>query len=278
MIRRDILLADGVPRWLLVSQLEHARLSWLLAERCIARFGAALGADRASLEVVRAELLEAVHRHDDGWAAWETRPRLDAQLRRPLSFRELPLDEALVNWDGSIASAAEAGPLAAWVVAGHFVALLKHAEHQHDPRLAESWLVRTDAARREWLAAWQARQSGLPTSKLADEALHWLQAFDLLSLWLCAVCPAAGEIAAHQTDGFDLVVSQSLELRLRLPGHDGPLHDGVVLVNPWPMDVAELSLEATAQVVPVLEYRDSAQLLAACEPHRLRWTLSPGGR
>ena len=38
MIRRDIRLADGAAGWMLISQIEHARISAELAARCTGRF------------------------------------------------------------------------------------------------------------------------------------------------------------------------------------------------------------------------------------------------
>ncbi len=113
MIRREIQFAVGVQQWLLISQIEHARLSGELAELCLSRFG---GEDTA-LDGVRHELLQAIIHHDDGWAGWEAAPRLDPKLGRPLSFLELPLAEALTVWSNSIEAAHAFGEFAAWVVA-----------------------------------------------------------------------------------------------------------------------------------------------------------------
>ena len=128
MIRREVSFADGVKHWLLISQVEHARLSGVLAEKCLAMFAG----DGQTAARLQDELLAAITHHDDGWHEWEQVPRLDPQHGRPLSFLELSLDEALPIWDRSIIAASEIGQLAAWTVAGHFGALLAtvsgHAE------------------------------------------------------------------------------------------------------------------------------------------------------
>lgn len=278
MIRRDILLPDGVMRWLLVSQIEHARLSCQLAQHCLSHFGQAFAEDTdpSALQSVRDELLQAIRCHDDGWADWEAQPRFDPQLRRPLSFRELPLCEALANWEGSIRSAADVGPLAAWTVAGHFAALLEDSEKEHDEAQETRWLVQIAEQRTGWLADWQMLNPDVHTTQLAEEALQWLQAFDLLSLWLCCVCPAGGELVPHWPDGYRIGPGTSLDMRLH------PVHAAAesperiaVTVDLWRFDLPMLDIEATAHVVPAREYRDAADLLAAYTPHQLCWKLVP---
>jgi len=282
MIRRDIDLGDGRACWLLVSQVEHARLSAVLAERCLDHFGKSSFASAAAtqIESTRRELLQAIARHDDGWAEWETQPGLDPKRRRPLSFRELPLGQSLVNWEGSIQSAADVGPLAAWVVSGHFAALLETSEKDRDWGASAKWLAKTADQRVAWLAEWQALNPAQHTTQLADEALVWLQTFDLISLWICSVCPAGSE-----------EVSQWPEAHHIEPGHIGPgmpldtrigpdpaadiSERGVVTVDPWRFDVPELAIELPAQVVPVCQYQNTGELLAAYVPHQLRWRLTP---
>ena len=277
MIRRDILLADAVPCWLLVSQIEHGRLSFLLAQHCLSHFGRAVfpGADPIAVRRVRNELLQAIARHDDGWTDWEARPGLDPKLHRPLSFRELPLGEAIANWAGSIRSAANVGPLAAWMVAGHFAALLEVSEKEHDEAQATNWLAQTADQRAVWLADWQALNPRLHTAQLAEAALAWLQAFDFLSLWLCSVCPAGGEIVPRWPDGYHIGRSQLLDTRIRPDNASDHSVRTTVIVDPWRFDAPELTIEAAAHVVPARGYRDTAELLAAYQPHQLRWRLAP---
>ena len=122
MIRREVRFADGRRQWLLISQIEHARISGDLAERCMEQFG---DSDSA-LNTVREELLQAIVHHDDGWIEWEMAPRLDLDFGRPLSFLELPIDDALAVWSRSIDAVGKFGEFAAWVVAGHFSATVGH--------------------------------------------------------------------------------------------------------------------------------------------------------
>lgn len=271
MIRRDIDLGDAVARWLLVSQVEHARLSAELAEKCVDRLGSAT----AETDSVRSELLQAIVRHDDGWTDWETHPGLDPQLRRPLSFRELPLDETLANWEGSIQSAAEVGPLAAWIVAGHFSVLLQSSASDLDQVESAAWLAKTADQQAAWLAEWQTLNPALHTKQLADETLVWLQAFDVISLWICSVCPVGGEDVSQWPDGYHIGPGELLDTRIAADPTADISECGAVTVDPWRFDVPELEIEAAAHVVPVREYQDTNELLAAYEPIQLRWRLMP---
>jgi hypothetical protein len=271
MIRRDIDLGDGRALWLLVSQVEHARLSAVLAESCLERFGS----DSDKIDSVRSELLQAITRHDDGWAAWDARPGLDSKLGRPLSFRELPQDETLANWDGSINSAAGVGPLAAWAVAGHFSLLLEASQSDFKDAASTAWLTSTASGRAQWLASWQEADPETHTESLANEALLWLRVFDAMSLWICSVCPFGGAEVLQWPDDYHIGPGELLETRLAADSTAEISERGVVTVDPWRFASPELEIEAAGHVVPVCEYRDTDELLAAYEPIPLRWRLTP---
>src|SRR5882757_3486291 len=106
MIRREIELAEGERLWLLISQVDHAHISGELTRNLDERFSH--------------EVIEAITHHDDGWAEWEAAPKLNPEIGGPYSFLEMPLTESLAIWDRSIAAAREFGPLAGFIVAGHF--------------------------------------------------------------------------------------------------------------------------------------------------------------
>ncbi len=275
MIRRDIHLGESIPHWLLVSQIEHARLSKLLAQRCIPPFGHLLRGndDTPQCDVMR-EVLEAILHHDDGWMDWETEPQFDIANHQPLSFRELSLRDSIAIWSRSITIAVAIGPLAAWMVAGHFSALLEASETDHDAPEALEWLSTISQRRTRWLADW-LQNPALHTVALAEEALLWLQAFDVMSLWICCACPGAGERITRLPEGYDIAVDKALEMRIELAGGPGEITQGRVTVDPWRFDEREIAIESPAHVVPVSRYADSSELLAARKPHTLRWTLVP---
>jgi hypothetical protein len=120
MIRRLGSAAEGTTgQWILISQIDHARLSGQLAEYW--------GAQGYSPLSPRDELLWAINHHDDGWGEWEQTPDVDPKSGHPRSFTEMELGDALVIWTASIESARQAGNLEAYLVAGHFCALARRS-------------------------------------------------------------------------------------------------------------------------------------------------------
>ncbi len=266
MIRRDAKLPDGSAAWVLISQIEHARISAQLAAHCVGRFSA------PSLTDVRREVLAAIACHDDGWADWERAPRLDAKLCRPLSFMELEVPESLAIWSKSVAAAAERGPLAARMVGGHFTRLLEKSEQARHSSEAAAWLADMQQIRDDALSCWQAMNPSLPAADIAREALQWLWTFDEVSLWLCCTCPA-GE--SRQDVQEPTVVGRWTPIEIELTALAGAAADqprrGLAVAEPWRFDYAKIEIEAAARIVPASRYENVAALLADSRPHTLRW-------
>jgi hypothetical protein len=288
MIRRDLHPVDGAHEWLLVSQVEHARLSGELA-------GAWMADDLSprvchGQPVARAttdEILAAVGHHDDGWASWEAAPQIDPDHGRPYSFLgEMPLADSLAIWDGSIAAARGIGPLAGWMVAGHFYELLVGSGDAVKEQAAAGWLESKDRQRREWLQTWLAAGRD-HSSHVAHRALHLLQVADQLSLWLCRFCPLAAADARSEVEPFVLDWQESGVGPYRFtPGRcasqssqsaDWPALSGWnVVVTPWPFASRELSLTADAWLAPARRYASSAELVNVRRPVKLAWQLTAG--
>src|SRR5215213_7360998 len=150
MIRREIELTEGEKLWLLVSQVDHAHISGELTNQDSRGFSH--------------EVVEAIRHHDDGWAQWEAAPRMNPEVGGPFSFLEMPLTEALAIWDNSTAAARQFGPLAGFIVAGHFYNLLNDSDHAKDAA-AVAWLAAKRKSRTAWLDEW-ARAD--PTHTLDD--------------------------------------------------------------------------------------------------------------
>lgn len=269
MIVREVQFADAPPQWLLISQVEHARLSGELAKRCISQFGDT----NPALSQVRDELLQAIIHHDDGWAERETNPRLDSQTGKPLSFMELPLAEALDVWRGSTDAASRFGDLPAWVVSGHFSALLCTIGHHSKEPIAREWLSEFATRRSEWFSNWHARNVTLHTAELAGEALKWLQLFDILSLWPCAQYPVPGEVIRKQPEPLNIenwMLVREIHPHFELTGNKHPR----IVFSPWPFDEPELTITAASNLVSVRKYASSAELLAARVPFVAEWKLA----
>lgn len=270
MIRREVQLADGSPGWALISQVEHACISAQLASQCRGRFGP------VNSSLIRDEVLVAIAAHDDGWAGWEQAPQLDAKHGRPLSFMELGVADATVIWSKSITVADEIGPLAAWMVSGHFMRLLEHSEHARFDSLAQSWLAEVRPRREAWFARWQAIEPEARDRVVADEALQWLWAFDEASLWFCCHGPVGGEQRRDASDAYASGRGTPVEMSLSGDGEQAVSEPerGVAHAAPWHFAVESLELEATALLVPAKRYDSPQQLLAAGTPHTLRWRFA----
>ena len=93
MIRRDA--ADD---WLLISQVEHARLA--------ADFARVWGNQRVPSLPLADPLIRAVRDHDNGWWSWEQSPGIDPAAGWPRNFTEMPMTVATSIWTASIDSAA----------------------------------------------------------------------------------------------------------------------------------------------------------------------------
>ena len=267
MIRREIHLPGKAPHWLLIPQIEHARISALLAERCLDQFGQS--APECDLAAERAQLLAAISHHDDGWAAWDTAPQLDPQHHRPPSFREMQLEQVLPIWAASIEFAAGEGSLAGLTVANHFLALLDSSDKGAEAALGAQWRQEITVRRTAWLADWQAANPRLPTAEIAAEALLWLQLFDVASLWLSSACPGQGEQVPKPPESYHFAEGSAQGAHFRYSGQPGK-----ATIEPWRLDVAELTVKASGHIVPIREYQNTVALLAEQQSHSVRWVLT----
>jgi hypothetical protein len=270
MIRREITTASGTQLWLLISQVDHAHVSGELA--------------RNWREAFSQDVIEAISHHDDGWGAWEAEAKLNPDTGAPFSFLEMPAPVSLVIWDHSIAAAGAFGPLAAYIVAGHFYNLLNNSENAKDP-LAVAWLTAKRKLRTGWLDEW-IRTDSTRTLEYAKRAQEMLLIADLFSLWLCCDCPGDGAEAINlgespmklQTDAFfgkyQFEVQEFSVIESADDGRIGGL-DWTVAVEPYPCS-RPLELSAPCIAAPVQRYSSWAEVKAASWPVKLQWQLVDG--
>jgi len=270
MIRREIEFDGGEKLWLLVSQVGHAHISGQLTKHLKEHFSH--------------EVVEAIAHHDDGWTEWEAAPKINSQSGAPYSFLEMPINDAIVIWDNSINAARQFGPLAGFIVAGHFYNLLSESDHAQDPS-AINWLASKRKFRTAWLDEWARANPGASLEE-PKRAQQQLMIADLFSLWLCCDCPLGG-------DGTTILESSAMKLRTekllsqfkfsligfgrRHPTLDQPLEAmaWVVAVDPYPFSVEPLSLTLMAEVVPAAKYASWQELQSVSRPIELRWRLMP---
>jgi hypothetical protein len=268
MIRRAITSPTGDRLWLLISQVEHARVSGELVSNLRESF--------------TDEIINAITHHDDGWAAWELEPKLNPEIGAPFSFLEMPVAAALVIWDHSIGAAEKFGPLAAYMVAGLFYNLLSNSENAKDP-LANAWLTAKRKQRTTWLDEW-VRTSSAPSLEYAKAAQQLLLVADLFSLWLCCEAPVAtGQTSILGNSSMKLQTGVLFEQyrfsvpqpAIVRPAGGGPLAsiDWTIGVSPYPFSASPLSISAQATAAPARKYATWAELKAASWRVELHWRL-----
>ncbi|WP_425395717.1 DUF3891 family protein [Aeoliella sp.] len=277
MIRRNIPLTDSPDKWLLLSQVEHARVSADLAEvwgGSLASVVCAPDSSNLHLLEVRQEMLSAILHHDDGWASWEASPPLDPEHGRPWSFMEIHRSQALPLWRDSVLRAHSIGPLAGWAVGGHFAHLLRESHEAHC-ELSEAWLAEVEAWRSDWLAEWRSLNRPVHTTELAEECLQWLRLFDWFSLWLCCYCPAGQ--ADKPCEAMTLAEGNLACTPVTVTPDGAPDEPGSwrVKVAPWCFTVDKLQLDALGYTVPAQRWSTTGEMAKSRSPMRLRWTLVP---
>lgn len=303
MILREHKAADGSPAWLLISQVDHAHLSGQLA--------AAWGAAPFTVLEGREQLLPAIYHHDDGWADWEKRPSVDADTGRPIDFLEMPLDAALAIWRSSILAASRHGPLAGYVVSGHFAQLLAGSQRlQENAQLTEvvaQWwspeeiaeTARQDTARAALRSKLQHDRDmrGHLARTIASLSVSEAKTLGFLDEQSWLQCSWLGEMeemhnrplevrALEQLQFFD-----ALSLWFCMAERDDPqvfeppggpevtfspegadrLH-----VSPWPFREGHIQVEVAGRCVPRQHYRSADELAQTRrEEATLVWTLVP---
>lgn len=269
MIRRELQLSADARGWLLVSQVQHARISGDLVAHWREKF--------------TPDVVAAISHHDDGWSTWEEEPRLDAKTGAPVSFLEMRLGESLVIWDHSIAAARQFGPLGGYLVAGHFYNLLADSEHANEPA-AIGWLTAKRKVRTAWLDEW-IRADKSHALDDAKRSQRMLLTADLFSLWLCGDCPVEEKkesilenspMRARNTRFLEeyQFVSPECTLRESVSKHRVEGISWIVPIDPFPFDEA-FSVTAKAVMVPAANYEKWEELSAASWPVELIWQLVP---
>jgi hypothetical protein len=262
MIRRPFQTEAGGDAWMLISQVEHARLSGALA---------AAWSDRvAPLPPPRDEMIAAIAKHDDGWLAWELRPTV--LEGRPREFLEMPFDESLAIWRRSIAVAQTVGPMGAYAVSGHF-SILAQAAKDREPRsfawldLADEFLEEQADLQAQWRAECRARYGPEAGADRTRQAVDLLRFFDFASLWFCRA-------PRNEPETIDLGTEASVTFRPE--GKPESPEGAFMLLEPWPFIGDRLEVAVVGRVVPAVDYPTPDSLAKAPSSNaRLAWTLLP---
>lgn len=226
---------------LLVRQVDHQFLAGRLAEA----WGAAPFA-RPSDAAIRATFA-----HDEGWRAWEERPRVDPRTQRPYQFTDVPVAEHLAFYRQGVEAAVAKDFYAGLLVNMHCVGLYNGrygkvegpAPRQRSPE--EQAVISRFTRELEEEQARLREQLQLP----ADTPGLWrdyalLQLFDLLSLYLCH--GAGRELTLKRTPLLPPASTREVTFR--------PLDNTNVSADPYPFRPDSLQANVAVRMVPDRPY------------------------
>jgi hypothetical protein len=241
--------------WILITHPDHARLAGQFAEH----WG---NAEFAPPEP-RADILAAVYRHDDAWAARDAQPKLTREGRpsafsRELvgaysAFEEMDLADYLAVRGRAAASIAADNPYAALIVSMHTVDLLSEQSDPSRLGAADRALLTTFIAdQRRWQSE-LVLPAGHAAPGTRHRAFEFLQACDSLSLSVCVRYP------------------KPIPLRHRHPDRHGtlqplvctPLGQDTYRITPYPFAPDALRLEVPCRRIAGRTFPDAAAFGAA---------------
>jgi hypothetical protein len=250
-------LPDGV---LCIRQPDHAALAGALAER----WGGAFP------ELRPREAVElAIRRHDVGWSERDEAPIRDPASGMPVTYRTIPLADALEVAERSVERVEAEDPYAGWLVSRHFASF--HAESE--ARDARTWVTAQVGHRAELLSrAWPRVGQEALHPHVLEGNLDTLQLLDGLSLALCEDWPAWESRETSAAYGEETTVFRYR----RIESDDRTVRGSV---SPWPFAESEVRSSVPARILPVGPWREAAALVRAwerTEPRALEVALARG--
>jgi hypothetical protein len=225
-------------------QTDHAGLVGELASY----FGAAPFSPVEPLSTVK---LAADH-HDDGWIEWEQEPCISPVTGQPFNFLNLPVESHIAIYRRAVQKALELHPYAALLVSLHGVGLYKKRygffPHLTFPPIPpeSTALVNAFISEQEAIQA-ELRADLQPIEETLWTHYRWLQAWDMISVYICMKDPADGE---------------TYEIGVIPNSPHGPEHiltlSGVgsdtYTVRPWPFTQERIELDVPVRFVPSIRY------------------------
>lgn len=238
-----MLVRDAGDAWQIVLQTDHADLCGQMA--------AAWGGSG----FVRPEPLEsfvrAAARHDDGWAIWEHRPRIDAD-GKPQSFFAVPAPVHLAFYRACVEVVCDEDRYAGLLVSMHMSGLYR-ARYGVMPTPPMQLSDEARAAADAFAAGEEERQAALASELEADEAQQWrnyalLQVLDVVSLYFGLADVEVGTDGAAEsvpTDGDE-------PTRIAI----SPLGPWRVRFDPYPFVEDSTPLTLRRRLVPKRDWPD----------------------
>jgi hypothetical protein len=253
----------------LTLQTDHAMLA--------GEFAGAWGGESFAQPVPLAAVRIAAEMHDDGWEEWEREPLVMPDSGRPYDFMSLPPDQHVPIYERGIRLALDRHPYAGLLASLHGTGLYKRRYgympdmnfRDHAPEyqpLIDRYLSEQKALQDQLVAELGADEEALWTH------YRWLQAWDLLSLFL-----SQGDPAERKSRSLGSLPRSpgGAEERLVVQGA-GP---GLCTVAPWPFAAPQLDLVLPVRYLPDQHFEsDKAfqEAFAAAPTEALAVSLVPG--
>jgi hypothetical protein len=233
-----MLIRDDGDSWTAITQPAHAHLAGQVA--------------RHWADPVPAAVALGVEQHDVPWMQWDLAPPLHAPARRAAAFFEAAIEPRLAIWRHAAERLRAQSPYAALLVALHATNIhTRYIDPEHRP------LAFLDEQR----ADQDALLALLPgaTREQAERDGDLVFALDALSLTLC-----------HGWDARDLPAVDGQTIRVT------PVGDDAATLDPWPLSVAELTVDVPARrLTERFDSEPEMQAALAATPYRrLSWRLS----
>jgi hypothetical protein len=245
--------------WLLIRQVDHSALAGDLARHW--------GNATFERPEPQASVVIAATMHDEGWREQDELPRYDATRAGPLHWRDIPVQEHVafyaVGIERTVARDPYAGLLASMHGAGIYTqrygtfpvamtTITPEARPWIETFIRDQEALQAELKRRLWSP--QERRSRFERRLWTN--YEWLQIYDRLSLFLCLhdLRAAAEDRLGPTPLGMD---APTVDLTVAALG------DGVVVVEPWPFDVPEVTVALPVRRIPHRPYAHLADLQGA---------------
>ncbi|MDO8189323.1 DUF3891 family protein [Conexibacter sp. JD483] len=257
-----MLVRDAGDAWQIVMQTDHGDVAGQLV--------AAWGGEgfRAPARLASAAL--AATRHDDGWAVWERRPRLDPDTGAPRNFLGVPVAPHLAFYRAGVEVVCEEDRYAGLLVSMHMSGLYRQrygVVPAGPMRLSDEERALADT----FCDQEEQRQEALAALLEVSEEERWhdyalLQVADLVSLF-CALGDLEGGTASGAAEAVPTADGDSVRVALE------PLGPWRLGATPYPFAQQPLTLTMVRRLLPKRTWPDDAAFRAdldACPPETVR--------
>ncbi|MFQ5802974.1 MAG: DUF3891 family protein [Candidatus Methylomirabilales bacterium] len=268
--------------WVVISQMDHARLSGALMARW--------GNETFAPPIPQAEALFAISEHDNGWDEWERAPEIHPETGYPLQFNELRFEPFSAIWRRGTERHRKARPYTSLILALHAASLARrrlekasrpHEGQEGDRFLGEEW-PDTEAARLStFIAEMEQLRMGLFDAVMAESRrkreelqaecttnFRLLQVGDVVSLELC--CGLCEPFTIDQVPA--LGGGHSLSVKFE------PVSKDTVAVSPYPFSQRDVTVAVRGRILRQKVFTSPEELgshLGGADPIHLSFCLRP---